>query len=98
LMADAATANGTITGVITGPGGLIVGAGSGNGVGTLTIGSAAGPNTYSGDTTINASNATATSTLIIAAGRNNIMPHGAGKGNLNLYGATVFAAFNLNGT
>ena len=30
LMSDAATANGTITGIISGPGGLIVGAGSGN--------------------------------------------------------------------
>jgi autotransporter-associated beta strand protein len=98
LLQDAATANGTISGIITGPGGLIVGAGNGNGVGTLTIGSAAGANDYAGDTTINGSNATATSTLQIASGRNNIMPHGGGKGNVILNGATVLATFNLNGT
>jgi autotransporter-associated beta strand protein len=98
LMQDAATANGTISGKITGPGGLIVGAGSGSGTGTLTVGSSTGANDYAGDTTINGTNATATSTLQIATGRNNIMPHGAGKGNVNFNGATVVATFDLNGT
>lgn len=98
LVQDAATANGTISGIITGPGGLIVGAGSGNGVGTLTVGSSSGANDYAGDTTINGTNATAASTLTIASGRNNIMPHGAGKGNVILNGATVVATFNLNNT
>jgi fibronectin-binding autotransporter adhesin len=100
LMQDAATANGTISGIITGVGGLIVGAGSGNGVGTLTVGSAAGANDYAGDTLINGTNATAASTLQIAAGRNNVMPHGIGKGNVILRGIspTIAATFNLNGT
>jgi len=98
LMTDAATANGILSGVITGPGALIVGAGNGNGVGNLTIGSASGPNDYAGDTVINGTNATAASPLQIATGRNNIMPHGVGKGNVVLNGATVVATFNLNGT
>jgi fibronectin-binding autotransporter adhesin len=98
LMADAATANGTISGKITGPGGLIVGAGSGNGVGTLTI---TAVNDYSGDTTINGPNSTAASTLQMGAGKSNIMPHGAGKGNLFLNGAAItpsVATFDLNAT
>jgi fibronectin-binding autotransporter adhesin len=100
----------TITGKITGPGGLRVGHGNGSqGGGTLSISSA---NDYAGDTTItgptggtaNVPNAV----LKIAAG-NNLMPHGltgsfAGgpTGNLVLdgqVGATIHSAiFDLNGT
>jgi fibronectin-binding autotransporter adhesin len=98
LMADAATANGTFNGRITGPGGLIVGAGNGNGVGTMIIGAT---NDYAGDTVINGTNSTAASTLQINTGRLNIMPHGTGKGNLILNGAgatPAVATFHLNGT
>jgi fibronectin-binding autotransporter adhesin len=101
LTANASTANGTFNGRITGPGGLIVGSGTGNGVGTMTIGAT---NDYSGDTTINGNveltgvNATGASTLQMTAGRPHLMPHGAGKGNLILNGANVVATFNLNAT
>jgi len=97
LTADAATANGTFNGPITGPGGFIVGAGTGNGVGTTIIGAT---NDYAGDTLINGTNATGASTLQMTTGRPHTMPHGAGKGNLILRGhsATVTATLNLNGT
>ena len=95
LTADASTAFGTINGRITGPGGLIVGSGTGNGVGTLIVG---GTNDYAGDTTINGTNATGASSLQMTTGRPNTMPHGVGKGNLFLNGTTVVATFNLNGT
>ena len=77
---------------------MIVGEGGGNGVGTLTVGSAAGANDYAGNTTINGTNATAASTLQMAATRNNVMPHGTGKGNVLLNGATVVSTLNLNAT
>jgi autotransporter-associated beta strand protein len=98
LTADASTANGTINGRITGPGGLIVGSGTANGVGTLIIG---GTNDYAGDTTINGPTATQPSTLQMTVGRPHVMPHGAGKGNVLLNGASatpVVATFNLNAT
>ncbi len=98
LTADAATANGTFNGRITGPGGLIVGAGNANGVGTMIIGAT---NDYAGDTLINGTNSTAASTLQMTTGRPHTMPHGAGKGNLILNGAAAtpsVATFNLNGT
>lgn len=107
LEETAATGNGQIQGRITGPGGLIVGSGTANGSGTLTLG---GPvaNDYAGDTLVNNNAAiggaapAATNTLAFATGRNNVMPHGAGKGNLILNGiggtTPVQAIVNLNGT
>jgi fibronectin-binding autotransporter adhesin len=107
LEETAATGNGQIQGRITGPGGLIVGAGSANGSGTLTLG---GPvaNDYAGDTMVNNNAAiggaapAATNTLAFATGRNNVMPHGVGKGNLILNGiggaTPIQAIVNLNGT
>ncbi len=64
------------------------------------------PNDYVGDTLINndaligGAVPVGANTLQMAVNRNNIMPHGAGKGNLILNGvsATVQAIYNLNGT
>jgi fibronectin-binding autotransporter adhesin len=98
LTGTAATGNGTINGKITGPGGLIVGSGTANGVGTLILGAT---NDYSGDTMINNTNASGANKLLVGSSSlANIMPHGAGKGNLILdgLGSTFSATFDLNGT
>ena len=105
MLETSATGNGTIRGQITGPGGLVVGAGTANGSGTLVIGGDIA-NDYAGDTLINndatlgGAKPNASNTLQIAATRNNVMPHGVGKGNviLNAISGTITATFDLNGT
>jgi fibronectin-binding autotransporter adhesin len=100
LMGDAVIGNnGTVSGQITGSGRLFIGHGtSGNGHGVIVVGGAT-PNDYSGDTIIGSANQ-ASDTLRMNAGFNNIMPHGAGKGNVILNGgsSTIAATFDLNGT
>ena len=108
LMDNAAVGAGTLSGVVSGSASLIIGAGnSGSGVGTTTVGSANGANTYTGDTVIGGpTNATyrlgGACTLKIASGVNNIMPNGAGFGNVILNapitGGPTNCIFDLNGT
>lgn len=110
LEGTAATGNGTVTGRIFGPASatLYVGSGTANGSGTFQVGSSDGANDYHGDTYIN-NNPTvsggggipnASNVLSFNAGRNEVMPHGAGYGNVVLNGvsATIFAGLDLNGT
>jgi len=100
LVANASiTSGGTVSEVITGPGGLTLGGGAQNG--TLTVGSANGPNTYAGDTTIVGKGASGAVGLKMAVA--NIMPNANANasetGNLilNAQSATVTATFDLNG-
>ncbi len=100
LMSDACIANnGKVSGPITGLGSLSIGHGTAaGGHGVIQIG---GPvaNDYTGDTVVGSANQAA-DTLQIIATFNNVMPHGAGKGNLNLNAgsATITATFDVNGT
>jgi len=100
LMGDACIANnGKISGPITGPGSLFIGHGSSaNGHGVIQVGGAV-PNDYAGDTVIGSA-AQALDTLQINATFNNVMPHGAGRGNvlLNAGSATITATLDVNGT
>ncbi|HEY4416773.1 MAG TPA: autotransporter-associated beta strand repeat-containing protein, partial [Verrucomicrobiae bacterium] len=87
---SAIAGGGTITGKITGAGGLILGNGSvTGGSGKTTVGVAAAPNDYAGDTLVNNSTfATGVNTLGFNANANNVMPHGLGKGNVLINGGT----------
>lgn len=104
-----------ISGKITGPGSLVISSptATGNGAGTINIGSTNGtyaiPNDYAGNTTINGTaGGTVNSTLRIAdPADNNIMPHGTtgsyaggATGNLILNGVAGNrqAIFDLNGS
>ena len=100
LMGDAVIANnGTISGPIIGPGSLFIGHGtSANGHGVILVGGSV-PNSYSGDTIIGSASQAA-DTLQMNSSFSNIMPHGAGKGNVVLNGgaAAITATLDLNGT
>ena len=100
----------TISGQITGPGGLEIGHGNGTaGGGVLSIGPTNGTataNNYAGNTTITGpTGGSAPSTLMIStntdavSNNNNLMPHGISAGNLMMDASTVNAStFDLNGT
>lgn len=90
-----------VSGNITGPGGLRVLGAYANG--SLHLDEST-PNSYAGDTTIDAlglDNDTGHSIAIWIdnPAHNNIMPNGSGAGNMNLYGgATALAQFDVGGT
>jgi fibronectin-binding autotransporter adhesin len=100
LLGDACVGqSGKITGPITGTGGLFIGHGTtASGHGTIQVGGAVA-NSYTGDTTIGSGQSTL-DILQINTGFNNVMPHGAGKGNLilNALSSTVTATFDVDGT
>jgi len=83
------------TNKITGVGPLFIGAGSNNGSGTLLYGKVGTQNDYTGDTTINNTNAlggaqpNGANTLKINTGADNVMPSGNNAGSLVLNGVSA---------
>jgi autotransporter-associated beta strand protein len=92
----------TVTANITGPGGIMIGHGNNaNGSGTVRFGNGTGTQhyDYQGDTIVNMSRLGAQNTFFITTGSHNLLPHGAGRGNMILRGTGVTTAnLNLNGT
>ncbi|MEI6644845.1 MAG: autotransporter-associated beta strand repeat-containing protein [bacterium] len=70
----------TVTGRITGPGGINIGNDGGGAAMTLTLNSSSSPNDYNGNTTIQNNNAT------LLLGANNQIPNGSGKGSVSITG------------
>jgi fibronectin-binding autotransporter adhesin len=92
----------SLSGLISGLGGLTTGAGQGYVSGTLVFNETT-PNTYAGNTTIDAASSNSVNGISIGPvgtpGTSNIMPNGPGTGNLILIGGSSAAAtFDLNGT
>ncbi|MFN3407978.1 MAG: beta strand repeat-containing protein [Limisphaerales bacterium] len=99
LMGDASIGrNGLFSGRITGNGKLLIG--DSWAFGTVIFSNSV-PHDYTGDTIINNPNATGANTLRIASASNNILPHGAGRGNIILNNngtGSSWPTLVLNGT